>query len=111
MHPDQVAVAVLDVEELRWGYVARSDVQGAPLWVGAQVFIEASALDGTADERFADHVGVVTGYLYDCPEQHPHHPLLLVSVETLGEDVFFAKELRLRDARQVSAREPMTAAR
>ena len=87
--------------ELQWGLVARSNVEGAPLWVGARVFIEASALDETADERFAAHAGVVTGYLYDCPAQYPHHPLLLVSVETLGEDVFFAKELRLREAREV----------
>lgn len=92
--------------EFQWGFVARSNVEGAPLWVGAQVFIEASALDGTADERFAEHVGVVTGYLYDCPAQYPHHPLLLVSVEALGEDVFFAKELQLRDAREVSTPEP-----
>lgn len=75
------------------GLVVRRNVRGAPLQVGTRVLI-SDALDETGDVRFAHRVGEVTGYVYDSPaEQYPHRPLVLVSVEGLGEDLFFPEEL------------------
>lgn len=76
------------------GFESREDVEGAPLWIGAHVRV-VGVVDDTADGRFSGQPGVVTGYVYDCPDaQYPHEPLLLVNVEGLGEEVFFARELR-----------------
>ncbi|MFO0600450.1 MAG: Carotenogenesis protein CarS [Myxococcaceae bacterium] len=96
--------------ELNRGFIVRHDVDGAPLGIGARVVVAASALDESADERFGDRVGTVTGYVYDCPdEQYPHCPLVLVRVPGVGEDVFFVHELRVRAAR-VTARQPAATA-
>jgi CarS bacterial SH3 domain len=73
--------------------VVRRNVRGAPLQLGTRVLI-SDALDETGDARFVDRVGVVTGYVYDSPAvQYPHRPLVLVSVEGLGEELFFPEEL------------------
>lgn len=76
------------------GLVVRRNVQGAPLTIDARVQIVPS-LDSSADSRFEGRAGVVSGYFYDCPqEQYPHRPLVLVCVKELGEELFFAEELR-----------------
>lgn len=81
-------------ESITHGFEVRRNVDGAPLAIGAWVRID-SALDATADARFAGRKGAVTGYVYDAPtEQYPHRPLVLVWVDGLGEDVFFVDELR-----------------
>ncbi|MFT3708584.1 MAG: Carotenogenesis protein CarS [Archangium sp.] len=82
------------------GMVVRRNVRGAPLQLDTRVFI-SEALDDTGDPRFAGRVGMVSGYVYDCPaEQYPHRPMVLVSVEGLGEEVFFAEELRVLTSRK-----------
>lgn len=84
------------------GLVVRRDVRGAPLQLEVRVLI-APALDDTGDARFAGRVGVVSGYVYDSPEeQYPHRPLVLVSVEGLGEELFFPDELSIPRARRSS---------
>lgn len=91
------------------GLVVRRNVRGAPLQLETRVLI-TDALDATGDQRFADRIGVVSGYVYDCPaEQYPHRPLVLVSVEGLGEELFFAEELRVLPARRRSARHVLNA--
>lgn len=76
------------------GIVVRRNVPGAPLTIDAPVQI-APSLDSSADARFEGRAGVVSGYFYDCPqEQYPHRPLVLVRVNELGEELFFAEELR-----------------
>ncbi|MBL8913849.1 MAG: Carotenogenesis protein CarS [Archangium sp.] len=78
------------------GLVVRRNIKGAPLQLDTRVLITTRVDDDTADQRFSERVGVVTGYVYDCPaEQYPHRPLVLVSVEGLGEELFFPEELRV----------------
>lgn len=86
------------------GLVLRRDVPGAPLKVGTAVRI-VTALDESADDRFAGRQGVVCGYVYDCPrEQFPQRPLLLVQVGALGEELFFVDELRAATVSSASRR-------
>lgn len=75
--------------------------------LGARVQI-SSSLDSTADARFQGRTGVVSGYVYDSPkEQFPHRPMLLVVVEALGEELFFAEELRaLQDGKARARAQP-----
>lgn len=75
--------------------VVREDVAGAPVRLGQRVHVDGDEEDGSLDERFVDCVGVVTGFLYDdVPSQFPQRPLVLVHVDGLGEELFFAHELR-----------------
>lgn len=75
--------------------VVREDVAGAPVRVGQRVHVDCDEEDATLDERFVDCVGVVTGFLYDdVKAQFPQRPLVLVHVDGLGEELFFADELR-----------------
>jgi hypothetical protein len=73
----------------------RHDLFGAPVCLGAQVEIRADVEDETIEEAFLGRRGVVTGLFYDDPlHQLPGSPLVVVSVEPLGEELFFASELR-----------------
>lgn len=85
------------------GFVVRRNVTGAPLRVKTRVQI-SSSLDSSADPRFRGRAGVVSGYVYDCPqEQFPHRPMVLVVVDELGEELFFAEELRALKVSRVRA--------
>jgi hypothetical protein len=73
----------------------RHDLFGAPVCLGAQVEILADVEDESIDEAYLGRRGVVTGLFYDDPlRQLPGAPLVVVSVDTLGEELFFASELR-----------------
>lgn len=75
--------------------LVREDVAGAPVRVGPAVHVDCEAEDATLDERFVDCVGVVTGFFYDdVAAQFPQRPLVVVFVDGLGEELFFAHELR-----------------
>lgn len=75
--------------------VVREDVAGAPVRVGQTVHVDCEPEDATLDERFVDCIGVVTGFFYDdVPSQFPQRPLVVVHVDGLGEELFFAHELR-----------------
>lgn len=72
----------------------REPVDGAPLQPGTLVFVVCEDDDDSRDERFAGRRGVVQALFYDEPaRQFPAEPLLLVRVEGVGEDLFFAHEL------------------
>ncbi len=80
------------------GEVMRQDVDGAPVRMGQAVTILGDASnDETADPAFKGRVGRVCGLLYDSPaeDQFPQDPMILVRVEGVGEDLFFAEELDL----------------
>lgn len=75
--------------------LVREDVAGAPVRVGQTVHADCGAEDASLDERFVDCIGVVTGLFYDdVPAQFPQRPLVVVFVDGLGEELFFAHELR-----------------
>lgn len=79
--------------------VALSDAS-LPLKVGQRVLILCD--DESADERFHGRLGVVAGFLPE-PGQEP---LVLVSVDQLGTEVFFSRELTadpVRNARRPQA--------
>ena len=78
---------------ITWGVPLFCDVTGAPLRIATRVRVVADSDDQTVDERFLGRTGVVRGLLFDAPQQFPHDPLIIVSVEGLGDDVFFAGEL------------------
>jgi hypothetical protein len=79
----------------------RQDLFGAPVRLGAVVEIRADVDDDTIEASFLGRRGVVTGLFYDDPvAQLPAAPLVVVAVEALGEELFFASELRA--VRQVS---------
>lgn len=71
------------------------DILGAPVRIGQRVAIHSS--DATVDERFLGRSGVVVALHYDCsdPQRFPCDPMILVEVEGLGSDLFFARELVL----------------
>jgi hypothetical protein len=78
--------------------LVRWALPGAPWRVGALVDVVGTGLDETLDERFVGRRGVVTGLLYDDPgSQMPDRPLVVVFVDGLGEELFFAGELRGAD--------------
>lgn len=73
-----------------------SDVDGAPVRIGASVKVVSRSEDGTISQRFLGCTGVVVGLVYDDPaSQYPEDPLIQVHVEGLGEDLFFPEELDL----------------
>lgn len=77
------------------GLLLRYDLFGAPVRVGAVVDIREDVKDASVDEAFLGRRGVVTGLYYDDPRaQLPLSPLVVVQVAGLGEELFFASELR-----------------
>lgn len=91
------------------GLVFRRNVTGAPLKLDARVEISKS-LDSSADPRFLGRTGVVSGYVYDSPqEQFPHRPMVLVTVDGLGEELFFTEELCAVRAQSARPEAPRTA--
>ena len=77
------------------GLLLRCDLFGAPVRVGAMVEIRDDVRDASVEEAFLGHRGVVTGLYYDDPRaQLPGSPLVVVRVAELGEELFFASELR-----------------
>lgn len=68
---------------------------GAPWRIGAVVDVVGTQVDDSLDERFVGRRGVVTGLFYDDPcSQLPRNPLVVVFVDGLGEELFFAGELK-----------------
>lgn len=80
--------------EVRWCHLP---VEGAPVQPGSSVFIVCEQEDESRDERFAGRCGVVRALFYDdAQRQFPSQPMMLVRVDGLGEDLFFAHELVAR---------------
>jgi hypothetical protein len=86
--------------------LVREAMPGAPMRVGDLVDVVGTQLDESLDERFVGRRGLVTGLFYDDPQsQLPEHPLVVVYVDGLGEELFFAGELRA--ATDERLRQPM----
>jgi hypothetical protein len=74
------------------GLVRRVDVEGSRFRIGAQVLVLVE--HESADERFHGRVGEVVGVLDDGHgAAAPQAPLVLVSVEGLGQEWFEIEEL------------------
>jgi hypothetical protein len=74
------------------GRCFRSNVSGAPFLIGQAAFVLCD--DPSADERFHGRRGHVSGFFFDSlDEQFPHDPLILISVEGLGEEWFLKSEV------------------
>ena len=74
--------------------IVTQDVDGAPVRMGELVCVTDTSEEASLDGRFAGRRGVVVALVYDEPRtQYPHAPLVKVSVEGLGEDLFFPWEL------------------
>ncbi|WP_225412708.1 Carotenogenesis protein CarS [Stigmatella hybrida] len=70
------------------------DVEGAPVRIGERVRIVPTSPEGSVDERFLGHTGIVVALVFDDPWlQYPADPLIRVRVSGLGEDLFFVREL------------------
>lgn len=92
------------------GFIVRRDVAQAPFSLGQRVRVSTDSFDETADERYQGRVGVITGYFYDTPEeQFPHSPLVMVTVQGLGEELFFADELQAVGPRRLAQGSTRTA--
>ena len=72
--------------------VRRVDAEGSRFRIGARVLVLVE--HESADERFHGRVGEVVGMLDDGHGANaPHEPLVLVSVEGLGQEWFEVDEL------------------